>query len=44
MQGSRSQEHLPEFDTFECLTCRSVITESTSGLAARRNRSSDETG
>jgi hypothetical protein len=25
MQASKSQDHLPHFDTFECMTCRTVI-------------------
>ncbi len=27
MQGSRSRDGLPYFDTYECLTCHTVITE-----------------
>jgi hypothetical protein len=25
MQASKSQDYLPHFDTFECMTCRTVI-------------------
>jgi hypothetical protein len=28
MQASKSRENLTEFDTFECLSCHSVIRES----------------
>jgi hypothetical protein len=28
MQASKSQENLAEFDTFECLSCQTVINES----------------
>lgn len=35
MQASKSQDDLAHFDTFECLSCRTVIRESKAGLARK---------